>query len=120
MGVSGGGHLAIEGKLRLFVGGEEATVERARPWLQAIGKSLAYLGPVGRGLEGKLLNNLISIANYGMSAAIIDVGGKLGFSYREADGGIHGRFGPEFCAEGVARMDHQKRNQHSGKASGPA
>jgi 3-hydroxyisobutyrate dehydrogenase len=79
VGVSGGGQLAIEGKLSLFVGGEQATVERARPWLQAIGKSLAYLGPVGRGLEGKLLNNLISIANYGMSAAIIDVGVKLGF-----------------------------------------
>jgi 3-hydroxyisobutyrate dehydrogenase-like beta-hydroxyacid dehydrogenase len=78
VGVSGGGHVAIEGKLSLFVGGEPGAVERARPWLQAIGKSIAYLGPVGRGLEGKLLNNLISIANYGMSAAIIDVGAKLG------------------------------------------
>ena len=79
VGVSGGGPAAIEGKLSLFVGGEQAAVDRARPWLQAIGKSVAYLGPVGRGLEGKLLNNLISIANYGMSAAIVDVGGKLGF-----------------------------------------
>jgi len=78
-GVSGGGPAAIEGKLSLFVGGEEAAVERARPWLQAIGKSVAYLGPIGQGLEGKLLNNLISIANYGMSAAIVDVGAKLGF-----------------------------------------
>jgi 3-hydroxyisobutyrate dehydrogenase len=79
VGVSGGGPAAIEGQLSLFVGGEEAAVERARPWLQAIGKSVAYLGPVGHGLEGKLLNNLISIANYGMSAAIVDVGAKLGF-----------------------------------------
>jgi 3-hydroxyisobutyrate dehydrogenase len=79
VGVSGGGSVAIEGKLSLFVGGEQTAVERARPWLQAIGKSIAYLGPVGRGLEGKLLNNLISIANYGMSAAIVDVGDKLGF-----------------------------------------
>ncbi len=79
VGVSGGGPAAIEGKLSLFVGGDKAAVERARPWLEAIGKSLAYLGPVGRGLEGKLLNNLISIANYGMSAAIIDVGIRLGF-----------------------------------------
>ena len=79
VGVSGGGPAAIEGKLSLFVGGEQAAVERARPWLQAIGNFAAYLGPVGRGLEGKLLNNLISIANYGMSAAIVDVGAKLGF-----------------------------------------
>ena len=79
VGVSGGGPAAIEGQLSLFVGGEDADVERARPWLEAIGKSLAHLGPVGRGQEGKLLNNLISIANYGMSAAIMDVAQGLGF-----------------------------------------
>jgi hypothetical protein len=30
-------------------------------------------------MEGKLLNNLVSIANYGMSAAILDLGESLGF-----------------------------------------
>jgi len=78
-GVSGGGPAAIEGKLSLFVGGEPSVVERAMPWLQALGKSIAHLGPVGRGLEAKLLNNLVSIANYGMSAAILDLGDKLHF-----------------------------------------
>lgn len=79
VGVSGGGPAAIEGQLSLFVGGENADVERARPWLEAIGKKLSHLGPVGRGQEGKLLNNLISIANYGMSAAIVDVAESMGF-----------------------------------------
>lgn len=79
VGVSGGGPAAIEGKLTLFVGGEDADVERAKPWLDAIGKSIAHLGPVGKGQEAKLLNNLISIANYGMSAAIVDVATALGF-----------------------------------------
>jgi 3-hydroxyisobutyrate dehydrogenase-like beta-hydroxyacid dehydrogenase len=78
-GVSGGGPAAIDGQLTLFVGGEAADVERARAWLEAIGKSVAHLGPVGRGQEAKLLNNLISIANYGMSAAIVDVAVALGF-----------------------------------------
>jgi 3-hydroxyisobutyrate dehydrogenase-like beta-hydroxyacid dehydrogenase len=79
VGVSGGGPAAIEGQLSLFVGGEDADVERAKPWLEAIGKAMAHLGPVGRGQEAKLLNNLISIANYGMSAAIVDVATALGF-----------------------------------------
>jgi 3-hydroxyisobutyrate dehydrogenase-like beta-hydroxyacid dehydrogenase len=83
VGVSGGGPAAIEGQLSLFVGGEEADIERARPWLEAIGKRLSHLGPVGRGQEGKLLNNLISIANYGMSAAIIDVGVDMGFDRQQ-------------------------------------
>ena len=79
VGVSGGGPAALEGKLALFVGGENADVDRAQPWLNAIGKSVAHLGPVGKGQEAKLLNNLISIANYGMSAAIVDVATALGF-----------------------------------------
>jgi len=79
VGVSGGGPAAIEGQLSLFVGGEDGDVERAMPWFEAIGKSIAHLGPVGRGQEAKLLNNLISIANYGMSAAIVDVAVALGF-----------------------------------------
>jgi 3-hydroxyisobutyrate dehydrogenase-like beta-hydroxyacid dehydrogenase len=79
VGVSGGGPAAIEGQLSLFVGGEDADVERAKPWLEAIGKAMAHLGPVGKGQEAKLLNNLISIANYGMSASIVDVAMAMGF-----------------------------------------
>ena len=83
VGVSGGGPAAIEGKLSLFVGAEEADLERARPWLEAISQKLSHLGPVGRGQQGKLLNNLISIANYGMSAAIVDIGIDMGFDRQQ-------------------------------------
>lgn len=78
VGVSGGGSKALEGKLSLFVGGEKADVERARPSLEAIG-TVAYLGPVGRGLEGKLLNNLLFIAYCGMVTSVLDLGVKLDF-----------------------------------------
>lgn len=78
VGVSGGAPKALEGKLSLFVGGDEGDLERVRPVLEAIGV-VAYLGPVGRGLEGKLLNNLVSVANYGMAAAILDLGIALDF-----------------------------------------
>lgn len=83
VGVSGGGPAAIEGKLSLWIGGEDADVERARPWLEAIGTKLSHLGPVGRGQEGKLINNLISIANYGMSAGIVDIGVSMGFDRQQ-------------------------------------
>ena len=79
VGVSGGQPAALEGQLSLFVGGEEADIEKARPWLEAIGKPFTPLGPVGRGQQAKLLNNLISIANYGMSAAIVDIALEMGF-----------------------------------------
>ncbi len=78
VGVSGGQPAALEGKLSLFVGGDEAVVESARPALEAIG-TVSHLGPVGRGLEGKLLNNLACIANYGLAASILDLGVALNF-----------------------------------------
>lgn len=78
VGVSGGLHYALEGKLSLFVGGDEATIKRAASWLEAIG-TVSHLGPVGRGLMGKLLNNLACIANYGLSASILDLGVQLNF-----------------------------------------
>ena len=83
VGVSGGGPAAIVGKLSLWIGGDDADVECARPWLEAIGSTLSHLGPVGRGQEGKLINNLISIANYGMSAAIVDIGISMGFERQQ-------------------------------------
>jgi 3-hydroxyisobutyrate dehydrogenase len=78
VGVSGGAPKALEGKLSLFVGGAAHDVERAGPFLESIGV-VAWLGPVGRGLEGKLLNNLVSIAYYGMAASILDLGVSLDF-----------------------------------------
>lgn len=78
-GVSGGAPAALRGELSMYVGGEEGAIARVRPVLECCAKSVLVLGPVGRGMEGKLLNNLVSIANYGMSAAILEVGVSLGF-----------------------------------------
>jgi 3-hydroxyisobutyrate dehydrogenase-like beta-hydroxyacid dehydrogenase len=78
-GVSGGAPAALRGELSIYVGGEDAVVEKGRKILESYGKSVLHLGPVGRGMQGKLLNNLVSIANYGMAAAILDLGEKLNF-----------------------------------------
>jgi 3-hydroxyisobutyrate dehydrogenase len=78
-GISGGGPAALAGECSLFVGGDAAAFERAKPLLASFGKSVVHLGPVGRGMEAKILNNLVSIANYGLSAAILDLGERLHF-----------------------------------------
>jgi 3-hydroxyisobutyrate dehydrogenase-like beta-hydroxyacid dehydrogenase len=77
-GVSPGGPHVGEGKASIFVGGADDVVARARPYLEALGR-VAHLGPVGRGLEGKLLNNLASTAGYGLSVAILELGERIGF-----------------------------------------
>jgi 3-hydroxyisobutyrate dehydrogenase-like beta-hydroxyacid dehydrogenase len=103
VGVSGGGPAALEGKLSLFVGGEDAVVEKARPFLDAIGR-VAHLGPVGRGLEGKLLNNLISIANYGMSSAILDLGDRLEFDRAQLSEALMAGSAQSFALKAVPGM----------------
>jgi 3-hydroxyisobutyrate dehydrogenase-like beta-hydroxyacid dehydrogenase len=77
-GVSPGGPHVGEGKASIFVGGADADVARARPYLDALGR-VAHLGAVGRGLEGKLLNNLASTAGYGLAVSILEIGRKRGF-----------------------------------------
>ncbi len=78
-GVSrGGGGATVNGDLSIFLGGEEAAVEKARALLNCLG-TWELLGPVGKGMQGKLLNNLVSIANYGMAAHILELAEHLGF-----------------------------------------
>lgn len=77
-GVSPGGPTIGEGRSSIFVGGEVAAVEKARPYLEAFG-TVAHLGPPGRGLEGKLLNNLTSTAGYGLAVSILSIAQELGF-----------------------------------------
>lgn len=57
--VSGGAPGARAGTLSIFVGGDEANVDRARPWLTAYGKNITHVGPVGTGQATKSCNQAI-------------------------------------------------------------
>jgi 3-hydroxyisobutyrate dehydrogenase len=52
------GHRSV-GDLCVMVGGERAAFERARPMLDAIGGLVLHLGPLGAGLDAKLVRNTI-------------------------------------------------------------
>lgn len=103
VGVSGGHHYALEGKLSLFVGGDDATVARAQEWLEAIG-TVSHLGPVGRGLTGKLLNNLACIANYGLAASILDLGVQLDFDREQLRAALQRGSAQSFALQVVPGM----------------
>src|SRR6478609_3862682 len=47
--VSGGSEGAKNATLTIFVGGDEADVERARPVLAAMGRTITHVGPTGAG-----------------------------------------------------------------------
>lgn len=60
--VSGAYTGALEGKLAIMVGGEEADVQDAMPVLSCMGSKIVHIGPAGSGCTCKLANNII-IAN---------------------------------------------------------
>ena len=62
-GFSGSPGDALAGRLTLMVGGDTATLERARPVFEAYAAHIAHLGPLGSGMALKLINNLMFAAH---------------------------------------------------------
>jgi 3-hydroxyisobutyrate dehydrogenase len=58
--VTGSKPQAAAGELIFMVGGEPATLERARPLLNAMGRIIAHVGGPGSGSRVKLLNNFLA------------------------------------------------------------
>ncbi len=50
---------AASGELNFLVGGSAAALERARPVLSAMGRSIVHVGPTGSGALLKLINNFL-------------------------------------------------------------
>jgi 3-hydroxyisobutyrate dehydrogenase len=57
--VSGGVEGARLGTLAMMAGGEQSVFERARPVLEKLGKTVAYLGPSGAGQATKATNQIM-------------------------------------------------------------
>jgi 3-hydroxyisobutyrate dehydrogenase len=58
--VTGSKMQAAGGELAFLVGGTERAVARIRPALDAMGKTVVHLGPVGSGALVKLINNFLA------------------------------------------------------------
>ena len=61
--VSGGSEGAALGTLSIMVGGEASDLDRVRPYLEAMGKSITHTGPVGSGQMVKLVNQVLVVVN---------------------------------------------------------
>jgi 3-hydroxyisobutyrate dehydrogenase len=62
--VSGGSEGARDGTLTIFVGGEPNDLERARPVLERLGRTVTHVGPVGAGQITKAVNQVIIAGAY--------------------------------------------------------
>jgi 3-hydroxyisobutyrate dehydrogenase len=77
--VSGGVPKAEAGTLAIMIGGDDETaVDRARPFLEALGERFFRTGPLGSGHAMKALNNYVAAAAYTASAEALLVGARFG------------------------------------------
>ncbi|MEO5917718.1 MAG: NAD(P)-dependent oxidoreductase [Luteolibacter sp.] len=73
--VTGSKTQAASGELNFLVGGSNESLEKARPVLMAMGKSVTHLGPAGSGALIKLINNFVcgvQIASLAEALAMIE------------------------------------------------
>jgi 3-hydroxyisobutyrate dehydrogenase len=76
--VSGGPRGARTGKLALWIGGDEATFERCKPMLDAMGDQARYIGPIGAGSVAKLVHNCSGYILQTALAEVFSMGVKAG------------------------------------------
>jgi 3-hydroxyisobutyrate dehydrogenase len=76
--VSGGVSRAKTGELAIMAGGDPAAIERARPVLEAMGKSILVCGGIGAGQAMKALNNLVSAGGFLIGIEALLIGQKFG------------------------------------------
>jgi 3-hydroxyisobutyrate dehydrogenase len=88
--VSGGSEGAKNATLTIFVGGAEDDVERARPVLAALGRTITHVGPIGAGQAVKAVNQVILAATYLGVAEGIVLAIKAGLDVEQVVGALGG------------------------------
>ncbi|MDP9140234.1 MAG: 3-hydroxyisobutyrate dehydrogenase [Pseudomonadota bacterium] len=72
--VSGGTAGAAAGTLTFIVGGDAAALERARPYLEAMGKNIFHAGGNGAGQVAKIANNMLLAIHMAGTAEALALG----------------------------------------------
>jgi 3-hydroxyisobutyrate dehydrogenase len=88
--VSGGSEGAQKATLTIFVGGEPADVERARPILARLGPTVTHVGPIGSGQAVKAVNQVILAGTYLGVAEGIVLAIKAGLDVDQVIGALGG------------------------------
>ncbi len=97
--VSGGTNGAEAGTLTIMVGGDEATFDRARPVLAAMGSRIELVGPIGAGHALKAVNNALLAVNILAAGEGLATLVKSGVAARTALDVINGSSGRSFVTE---------------------
>jgi len=98
-GVSGGVAPAQNGTLGIMIGGTDADVARAMPYLDMLGSTIVHIGPVGAGHMTKSLNNTLLACNMVAAAEALSLAAKAGLDPAKVVAAINGSSGRSWVSE---------------------
>jgi 3-hydroxyisobutyrate dehydrogenase len=76
--VTGSSPRAEDGTLTIMAGGSDEDFDRARPVLEAMGKTIVHAGPLGHGQTVKLINNAVAASNAAVLGQALVVAARAG------------------------------------------
>ncbi len=80
--VSGGPVGAEKGTLSILAGGDAAVLESCRDVLEPMSGTIYHLGPVGSGLTGKLVNQLLIMSHMVLALEALSIAAKAGMDLK--------------------------------------
>lgn len=106
--VSGGESGAINGQLTMMVGGKSAVLERVRPVLAAMGRTITHIGAAGDGQVAKMCNQIAVGVGIALVAEVIKLARACGVDPSKVKQALMGGFAASKVLEvhGQRMIDH--------------
>lgn len=97
--VTGGVHLAARGEITVLVGGDQALFDLHKPALQAIGKRIFHMGPLGSAAIIKVITNMLAFIHLVADGEALMLAKKGGLDLKTAWEAIAASSGTSFVHE---------------------
>ena len=97
--VSGMESRAVEGTLTIMCGGERATFEKVKPYLECMGNNILFMGTTGSGQLTKLINQLLFDINCAALAEILPMAVRMGLDAEKVGAVVNSGTGRSYASE---------------------
>lgn len=106
--VNGGNEKASLGSLTLMVGGRQGVVDYCWPLFETFGANIFHMGPVGSGVVGKLVNNLIALGSYALQLEAMRLAAAYGLAEDDVTGAVIASMGDNRGIRTWGRHDRKR------------
>lgn len=102
--VTGGVHLAAQGKITILIGGDQDLMEEHRPALQAMGAKIFHVGDLGKAAVTKVITNMLAFIHLVAAGEALMLAKKGGIDLAQAYHVIAASSGNSFVHETESQL----------------